>query len=133
MRKTGLNFGTKAANISGSNNAANNNSGSSHNVSGHSSGLASVTADQSDGNLITFLLAFLLGNIKFLNHITRSQVPSPESLTIRQARATEACSPALVSLKTVAAHRPGRFLPSLTLGRPATIAGLDYRILMPSP
>ena len=70
MRKTGLNFGTKAANISGSNNAANNNSGSSHNVSGHGSGLASVTADQSDGNLITFLLAFLLGNIKFLNHIT---------------------------------------------------------------
>ena len=66
MRKTGLNFGTKAANISGSNNAANNNSGSSHNVSGHSSGLASVTADQSDGNLITFLLAFLLWNIKFL-------------------------------------------------------------------
>lgn len=49
MRKTGLNFGTKAS----SNNAANNNSGSSHNVSGHGSGLVSVTTDQADGNFIT--------------------------------------------------------------------------------
>ena len=46
MRKTGLNFGSKSS----SNNAANNNTGSLHNVSG--GGLAS-TSDQSDGKWTT--------------------------------------------------------------------------------
>lgn len=76
MRKTGLNFGSKAS----SNNAANNNSGSLHNVSS-GGGLAS-TSDQPDGkssqkenNTVNFLRFVVVKTGSQLTNLIRSAKP----------------------------------------------------------